>query len=74
MQILFQILSATMAKALEAKDKFYTTKTQNFIVMIDKVFDCLNSMTATNYGKPERAPYRNVNDKRFVVILKNIVL
>ena len=41
--------------------------------MIDKVFDCLNSMSATNYGKPERAPYRNVSDKRFEVILKNIL-
>lgn len=56
-----------MANALECEDKFYTLGTRKFIRIFDRSFDCLNGNSQFNYGKPDRAPYRSVDDERFTV-------
>lgn len=63
------MLSSTVANALENEDLFYTKSTRKFIRTFDKLFDCLNGMSSSNYGKPERAPYRKIDDSRFKVVL-----
>ncbi|VDH96810.1 Hypothetical predicted protein [Mytilus galloprovincialis] len=63
-----QILSSSVANALQLKGNPETESTQLFIRMFDKFFDCLN-VSNTKSGifqrKPTCAPYTNINDWRF---------
>ena len=44
-----------------------THSTIKFLKLFDRAFDCLNVMSQKR-DKPDRMPYRNVNDPRFEVI------
>ena len=57
-----------MANALKLQNEHYTEGTRNFVKIFDRLFDCLNGQSYDNYGKPDRAPYRKVDDPRFTVL------
>ena len=67
----FQVISTTVANAL---DSFYGQEVQGtvkFIRMFDKFFDCLNTRSLTEADrnrKPNVAPYKSPNDQRLKVI------
>ena len=67
----FQVISTTVANAL---DSFYGREVQGtvkFIRMFDKFFDCLNSRSLTEADrnrKPNVALYKSPNDQRLKVI------
>jgi len=50
-----------------------TTETKKFVLMFDKLFDCLNVRDLHQWVhklKPDLKPYRKVDDKRFEVRFK----
>lgn len=65
-----QVLSASVAKALEYYNDPATKETQRFCQMFDRFFDCLNVRSYTEgrkKRKPDLLPYRTVKDTRFEV-------
>ena len=67
-----QVLSQTVACALEALNRDGTKETRLFIRKMDKFFDCLNvrcPLLALKKRKPEIAPYRSSSDERFKVYM-----
>ena len=76
-----QVMSESVASALEVLDRESTQETRVFIRMIDRFFDCLNvstPMTGQLKRKENLAPYRSGKDERFKVsilyLMKFIVL
>ncbi len=65
-----QVLSSTVAKALEYYDDPEMKETHHFCLMFDRFFDCLNVRSYLE-GKKKREPdllqYRTVRDARFEV-------
>ena len=65
-----QVLSASVAHAMELMDDPETTETIRFVCFFDRFFDCLN-VSSPSEGrqarKPDLYPYRTPNDKRFTV-------
>ena len=63
-----QVLSSSMANALEARNDPELLGTAHFCRMMDKWFDCLNGRfyhQDVRTRKPELAPYKEINDWRF---------
>ena len=63
-------MSSSMANALRYYASDATTETANFVVMVDKFFDCLNVRSKDEHfhqRKPSKAPYTDAEDARFVV-------
>ena len=66
----FQIMSESVACALEVLDSDSTQQTRVFIRMIDRYFDCLNvksPMTGQLKRKENLLPYKSVKDEQFKV-------
>ena len=73
--ILLQVLSETVASALQFVDEENTRETRKLIRMMDTFFDCGNVRSPLKHKlkcKDNRAPYRKVNDWIFKVRRKNI--
>lgn len=67
-----QVLSVSVAKALEYFNDPSTQETQKFCQMFDRFFDCLNVRSyveGRKKRKPDLLPYRTVSDTRFKVIV-----
>jgi hypothetical protein len=65
-----QVLSESVASALQMLNGEGTRETRHFIRMIDAFFDCLNvkgTMVAKMKRKDSVAPYENPSDERFKV-------
>ena len=66
----FQVLSGTVAHALEFSGGDEVSETVKFVHMMDKFFDCLNVNNFLS-GKKQRKcfqdPYRSADDFRFKV-------
>ncbi|XP_070545584.1 uncharacterized protein [Ptychodera flava] len=63
-----QVLSRSVANAIEASGCQQVTETVKFIRMFNKFFDCLNVRSineCTRTGNPDVRPYTDVNDPRF---------
>ncbi|KAK3754384.1 hypothetical protein QZH41_002038 [Actinostola sp. cb2023] len=64
-----QVLSASVAAVLRCFGPPEAAATAKFCEMIDSFFDCLNVRSTTEHErkrKPFLAPYRSVNDERFL--------
>ncbi|XP_076091095.1 uncharacterized protein LOC143063058 [Mytilus galloprovincialis] len=62
-----QVLSSTVANALEMMYGDNVSETVNFLRIIDKFFDCLNVRNlyeGRNKRNPNLNPYTNINDER----------
>ena len=67
---ILQVLSETVASALQFLDDDNTCETRKMIRMMDIFFDCLNVKNPLEHKlkrKDSRAPYCKVNDWRFKV-------
>ena len=65
-----QVMSESVACALEKLDRYRTRETRKFIRMVDKFFDCLNGRgpkVALLKRKDDLSPYTDPKDKRFEV-------
>ena len=66
----FQVLSASVAHAMELMGDPEMTETIRFVRFFDRFFDCLN-VSSLSEGRQTRKtdlyPYRSPNDKRFTV-------
>ena len=65
-----QVLSASVAHAMELMGDPEMTETIRFVHFFDRFFDCLNvsSLSEGRHSrKPDLYPYRTPNDKRFTV-------
>ena len=65
-----QVMSESVASALEYIDADATQQTRLFIHMVDKFFDCLNAkgpQMAKLKQKDNTAPYTTPSDERFKV-------
>jgi len=63
-----QVLSSSVAHALELQDNYQTKETRTFVKNFDMFFDCLNVSTlfqARRSRKDTKAPYETVDDWRF---------
>ena len=71
---ILQVLSETVASALQVLTKGDTVETRLFIRMTDRFFDCLN-VKSPRQGilerKEYRRPYSSPNDHRFMVLSKS---
>ena len=68
--LIFQILSTTVANAMSYLNQEDTMETEKFIRYMDKFFDCLNVRSlseGTNKLKPNLFPYRKATDDRLMV-------
>ena len=66
-----QVLSETVASALQVLSKDDTVETRLFIRMMDRFFDCLNVKSPCQgimERKQYRRPYSSPNDHRFKVL------
>ena len=67
---ILQVLSATVANALEYYGDDETSETRNFIGHFDRFFDCLNvrcTSESVYKRKPDLRPYRDPSDSRLCV-------
>ena len=65
-----KVLSKTVADAFAYFGDPSTRETQKFILMFDRLFDCLNVRDFNQWKvkrKPDLKPYRSVDDERFKV-------
>ncbi len=65
-----QVLSESVASALEYMDRDETVETRRVIRLMHMFFDCMNSKNPVEYvrkRKDTRAPYRTPDDWRFKV-------
>lgn len=65
-----QVLSETIANALEYYETSVSSETQKFVRIMDKFFDCLNVRNLTEYirkRKPNLKPYTDASDPRLKV-------
>ena len=63
-------MSKTVADLFEYFDDPSTTETKKFVLMFDRLFDCLNVRDLHQWVrklKPDLKPYRNADDPRFKV-------
>lgn len=68
--IVVQVLSASVAHALEYYGEADTSETRKFIQNFDRFFDCFNVRCvpeAVHKRKPDLRPYRDPCDSRFTV-------
>ena len=68
--IMLQVMSESVASALQYLDNDKTQQTWLFIRMVDRFFDCLNvrnPLLAQMKRKDSIAPYKSQNDERFKV-------
>ena len=71
--ILFQVISDSVALALEAQ-KLHTTKsTIEFLKMFNRAFDCLNVMRKDD-PHPDKRKYTGMHDKRYEVNFDFVIL
>ena len=71
--ILFQVLSESVARALEFYGDAETSETKMFVQIFDKFFDCLNVRNLDEHRKkrkPNLRPYTSPNDERLTVSFK----
>lgn len=67
-----QVLSSSVANALEYCGDPDTTETQAFVRNFDRFFDCFNvrcTQESVQRRKPDLRPYRDPCDSRFTVSL-----
>ncbi len=66
-----QVLSESVACAMELRNLPDTTSTVIFIRHMNRFFDCLNvsNLYQGNKGNKFKEPYRSMDDERFKVIL-----
>ena len=65
-----QVLSASVAHAMELMGDPEMTETIRFVCFFDRLFDWLNVSSLSegrHLQKPDLYPYRTPNDKRFTV-------
>ena len=68
--VFVQVMSETVASALQFTNNERTKETRKFIRMIDTFFDCLNVKSPLEgklKRKQFRSPYTSPNDERFKV-------
>lgn len=66
-----QVLSFRVGRVMAAYGDPECQETADFILKMDRFFDCLNSRSIQEgylKGKPDMLPYRRVNDKRFAFL------
>ncbi len=64
-----QVLSKTMSVVLTKYGGGEAASTAKFCEMVDAFFDCLNVRSTNEHKrkrKPNLAPYKNVDDDRFI--------
>ena len=69
-----QVLSESVALALDKQNLKSTTATREYIRKIDRFFDCLNGWSlfiGNRRNKPDLSPYWVVTDRRFRVNIRN---
>ena len=69
--LIIQVMSETVASALEFLDNDRTKETRRFIRMVDRFFDYLNVRSPLAHQlkrKGSIAPYRSPTDHRFKVL------
>ena len=67
-RLVAQVLSGKMANIMKKFGPSLATETAEFILGIDKFFDCCNVRDTKEYtikGKPFLTPYKNQDDERF---------
>ena len=65
-----QVLSSSVASALEYYGEHDTSETQLFVKHFDRFFDCLNvrcTLEGMQRRKPDLRPYRDPSDPRLSV-------
>ena len=64
-----QVLSKSVAEAMEYYDDNDTVETRKFVRTFDRFFDMLNTRSLEEgiYKKPDLLPYRKIDDTRFKV-------
>ena len=70
--VFIQVMSETVASALQFTNEERTRETQKFIQMIDTFFDCLNvnsPLEGKLKRKQSRSPYTSPNDEIFNALL-----
>ena len=70
--LLPQVLSHSVGSILAAYGREEVQETARFILLMDRMFDCLNVRALTEGDhklKPDLMPYRSVDDPRFEVTL-----
>ena len=69
-KILTQVLSRSVAEAMEYYDDDDTIETRKFVRTFDRFFDMLNTRSLEEgiyKRKPDLLPYRKIDDARFKV-------
>ncbi len=75
MFISLQVLSASVANALEYHGDSDSTETAKFVCLFDRFFDCFNARSideCIKKRKPDLGPYRDPSDSRrltFIAII-----
>ena len=67
-----QVLSSSVAAAMEYFGDTETVETQKFVRIFDRFFDCLNTRHPKEgilKRKPDLSPYRSLSDTRLKVCL-----
>ena len=65
-----QVLSSSLAEVLRAFGPPEAAATSKLCEMVDNFFDCLNgrSLPESQKRKPFLAPYRSIDDKRYIYL------
>lgn len=74
--LIVQVLSESVANALEFYGDLQTRETQRFVRIFDKFFDCLNGRNLDEYRKrrkPNLRPYYSETDERLSVRLTGAI-
>ena len=74
--LFLQVLSKTVADALEYVGDPRTKQTERFVRMFDRFFDMLNTRSleeCVHKRKPDLAPYRTSQDTRLEVFITLVV-
>ena len=77
MFISLQVLSASVANALEYHGDSDSTETATFVRLFDRCFDCFNARSideSIKKRKPDLGPYRDPSDSRLSVRLLTLIL
>ncbi|CAM1312591.1 PAH (predicted) [Pycnogonum litorale] len=70
------VLSSTVGKIMLQYSHADSSETANFILLVDKFFDCTNTRSldeAHFKRKPELAPYRSIDDDRFDFLINDFI-
>ena len=72
MLVISKVLSKSVSNAFRYYNVDETTETEKFVVMFDKLFDCLNVCSITEHlakHKPDVEPYHSISDARLKVFV-----